>query len=300
MSRDAPAPAAAGTVIDPATALGTVSLTVADAARVRAVYADVLGLVATEPGDGRIVLTDAGGHALVELHEDRGAPPFDPSGNGLFHLALLVPDRRELARSLLRIASSRWPLTGASDHLVSEALYLRDPEGNGIEVYRDRPRADWPRDDHGVLQMATLPLDLDDIVAELGDGADVAPPVAAGTRMGHVHLQVGDIGAAERFYGDVLGFEPTVRGYPGALFASAGGYHHHIGLNTWQSRGAPPVAAGRAGLRRFEVVLPDAPALDAVLTRMEAGGLESGPADDAPGMRLVRDPFGITVALRTA
>jgi catechol 2,3-dioxygenase len=301
MSTDAPTPGTAGTAIDPATSLGAVSLTVPDAERARAFYEQVLGLVGRTQDDGRVVLADAGGHQLVVLHEDRDAPAFDPSGNGLFHLALLVPGRQELARSLLRIAAARQPLTGASDHLVSEALYLRDPDGNGIEIYRDRPRSDWPTDERGTIQMATLALDLDDIVAELGDApVDPAAPVADGTRIGHVHLQVADIPAAERFYADVLGFEPTVRAYPGALFASAGGYHHHVGLNTWQSRGAAPVTPGRVGLRSFEVVLPDGGALHGVLARLEEAGIESGPADDAPGTTVVRDPFGIALALRAA
>jgi catechol 2,3-dioxygenase len=297
---DARSPAPAGTSIDPATALGSVSLTVSDAPRVRAFYEDVLGLAARVPDPGRVVLTDAGGHELVALGEDRDAPPFDPSGNGLFHLALLVPDRPELARSLLRIASARWPLTGASDHLVSEALYLRDPEGNGIEIYRDRPRTQWPTDEHGAIQMATLALDLDGLLGELDPGADPTRPVAEGTRMGHVHLQVGDIDAAERFYCDVLGFDATVRGYPGALFASAGGYHHHIGLNTWRSRGAPPVAPGRGGLRAFEVLLPDDQSLSDVLERLRSAGLAIEPLGDIPGAARVRDPFGIAIVLRRA
>jgi catechol 2,3-dioxygenase len=300
MTTDARSPAPAGTSIDPATALGSVSLTVSDAPRVRAFYEDVLGLVGRAEDDGRVVLTDAGGHELVVLHQDREAPSFEPSGNGLFHLALLVPDRPELARSLLRIASARWPLTGASDHLVSEALYLRDPEGNGIEIYRDRPRSEWRTDEHGAIQMATLALDLDDVLGELGAGADPVPPVADGTRMGHVHLQVGDIDAAERFYCDVLGFDATVRGYPGALFASAGGYHHHVGLNTWQSRGAPPVAPDGAGLRAFEVLLPDAESLSVVLQRVRSAGLVAEPVGDTPGAVLVRDPFGIAIVLRSA
>jgi catechol 2,3-dioxygenase len=246
------------------------------------------------------MLTDAGGHALVVLHEDRDAPPFEPSGNGLFHLALLVPDRRELARSLRRIASTGWPLTGASDHLVSEAVYLRDPDGNGIEIYRDRPRSQWPTDARGSIRMATLPLDLDDVLAELGADDHGDAPVAAGTRMGHVHLQVGQLDAAERFYCGVLGFEPTARGYPGALFASAGGYHHHIGLNTWQSLGAPPLAPGGVGLRSFEVLLPSTAALDRVLARVSAAGSACEPCDVAAGAMLVRDPFGIAIVLRSA
>ena len=144
----------------------------------------------------RLALTDAGGGpALVVLHEDRDAAPFDPRRSGLFHLAILVPSRVELARSLRRIADARWPLSGASDHLVSEALYLRDPDGNGIEIYRDRPRAQWPYDDRGAIQMDTLRLDLRELLRELdGDaGPDPASAVAAGTRIGHVHLQISEL-----------------------------------------------------------------------------------------------------------
>jgi catechol 2,3-dioxygenase len=286
-----------GRSIDAATALGTVSLTVADLSRARAFYEDVLGLVGSAADGGGLLMSDAGGHPLVALHEDRAAPPFDPSGNGLFHLALLVPDRRELARSLRRIASVRWPLTGASDHLVSEAIYLRDPDGNGIEIYRDRPRSQWQTDDGGSVRMATLRLDLDDVLAEL-DGVDGDAPIAAGTRMGHVHLQVARLDAAERFYCAALGFDPMTRGYPDALFVSAGGYHHHVGLNTWQSLGAPPVVPGGIGLRSFELVLPDAAALARVLERVRAAGSAVEAIDGDPNAALVRDPFGIAIVLR--
>jgi catechol 2,3-dioxygenase len=300
MTGETRAPAATGQSIDPATSLGVVSLTVSDLPRARAFYEDALGLVARARADGQTTLSDAGGHELVALHEDRDAPPFDRSGNGLFHLALLVPDRRELARSLVRIGSARWPLTGASDHLVSEALYLRDPDGNGIEVYRDRPRAQWQTDARGSLRMATLPLDLDDVLADLdGVGGDTRP-VAAGTRIGHVHLQVGDLDPAERFYCGVLGFDATARGYPGALFASAGGYHHHVGLNTWQSLGAPTLSPGGIGLRSFEIVLPGAEALEHVLGRLRAAGVAAEPIDGDAARLLVRDPFGITIVLRCA
>jgi catechol 2,3-dioxygenase len=214
----------------------------------------------------------------------------------------------ELARSLWRLAVTRWPLDGASDHLVSEALYLSDPDGNGIEIYCDRPRAEWPRSD-GQLRMATIPLDLDDLLGELGDlsarrglpagGADAsAPPdtVAAGTRIGHVHLQVSELRPAEEFYSGVLGFDVTVRGYPGALFVSAGGYHHHIGLNTWNSAGAQPPPARSVGLRDFEVVLSDERALEELLERVRAAGLHPESAD---GGALVRDPSGNGVLLRS-
>ena len=144
--------------------------------------------------------------------------------------------------------------TGASDHFVSEALYLRDPEGNGIEIYRDRPRSEWEYEPGGELRMGTVALDVDSVMSELPGGDDSGMP--DGTRIGHVHLHVADLGAAESFYVGDLGLDVTVRSYPGALFLSHGGYHHHVGLNTWQGEGAPPPPPGSRGLEEFELLLP--------------------------------------------
>jgi catechol 2,3-dioxygenase len=282
--------------IDPDTSIGAVRLTVSDLARSRAVYERAIGLVATEQDDGTVALGPAGGPALIELQGDSAAPALRRRATGLYHLAILLPTRRDLAAALARLAQARWPLDGASDHLVSEALYLSDPDGNGIEIYRDRPRDQWRRSE-GRLEMATLALDLDAVLGELEDGEGVQPIAPDGTTIGHVHLQVSDIAAAEAFYNGVLGFDVTVRGYPGALFVSAGGYHHHIGLNTWHSAGAAPPAPGSVGLRSFEVVLPDADELQAVLDRVRAAGLDETELD---GATLVRDPAGNGVLLRTA
>ena len=289
--------------IDPATSIGTVRLTVSDLERSRDFYERTLGLLGCARQDATVALAGPDGVPLVELEENPSAPALDRSATGLFHLAVLVPSRLELARSLWRLAGNRWPLDGASDHLVSEALYLSDPDGNGIEIYRDRPRGpEWPRSD-GQLRMATLPLDLDDLLGELGDVAaqqagdpGVSDRVDAGTRIGHVHLQVSDLRQAEDFYCGVLGFEVTVRGYPGALFVSAGGYHHHVGLNTWNSAGAEPPPAGAIGLRDFEVVLPDQRALEALLGRVRAAGVT---AETSAGGTLVRDPAGNAIVLRS-
>jgi catechol 2,3-dioxygenase len=281
--------------IDPATSVGRVALTVRDLAGVRDFYERVVGLREVEAGEGRVVL-GAGDTPLVELVEDLAAPPRPPRTTGLFHLAILVPDRAELARSLQRMVETRWPLAGASDHLVSEALYLGDPEGNGIEIYRDRPRDEWRRDGDE-LRMATLPLDLDDVLAEPGDGA--APgPLPDGARIGHVHLNVADLAASERFYADLLGLDVTARTYPGALFLSAGGYHHHIGLNTWRGEGAPPPPAGSLGLRAFELTLPAPDALADAVARLRAGGAEVDDATEEEA--LSRDPAGNAVRLAVA
>jgi catechol 2,3-dioxygenase len=287
--------ATASPAIAAATTVGTVALTVSDLERSRAFYAAVLGLIPSEREDGSIALGVSDEPALVMLRGDSAAPALDPRATGLFHLAILTPSRRELAYALARLARSRWPLSGASDHLVSEALYLNDPDGNGIEIYRDRERSQWRTDEHGQLAMATLRLDLQSLADELSDAPPVPERLSAGTRMGHVHLQVSDLAAAEAFYHGVLGFDVVVRGYPGALFVSAGGYHHHIGLNTWNSAGSPAPAAGAVGLRSFEVRLPDRAELERVLTRVTAAGLPHEPVGDGA---IVHDPAGSAVLLR--
>jgi catechol 2,3-dioxygenase len=291
MSPPTISPIAAGTTV------GTVALTVPDLDRSRAFYQTVLGLTGNEMDDGGLELGVADERALVRLRGDSAAPPLPPRATGLFHLAVLTPSRRELAYALARLARSRWPLSGASDHLVSEALYLNDPDGNGIEIYRDRDRSEWRTDEDGQLAMATLRLDLESLAGELHDAPPVPDRMPAGTRIGHVHLQVSDIAAAEDFYHGVLGFDVTVRGYPGALFVSAGGYHHHIGLNTWNSAGAAPPAPGAVGLRSFDVRLPDRDELDRVRDRVSAAGLA---VDAFDGDTVVRDPCGNAVRLRSA
>ena len=221
--------------------IGRVRLRVADLERVRSYYERTIGL----PIDGG---------SLIELIEDPDAPPAPAGSTGLFHLAILVPDRPSLAQAVRRVVQSGERFTGASDHFVSEALYLRDPEGNGIEIYRDRPRSEWEYSSNGELKMGTVALDIDSVMAELPDGAD--PGMPEGTRIGHVHLHVADLPSSEAFYAGDLGLDVTVRSYPGALFLSRDGYHHHIGLNTWQGEGAPAAPPGSRGLEDFELLLP--------------------------------------------
>jgi catechol 2,3-dioxygenase len=284
---------AAPVSIAPDTALGPVRLTVSDLDRSRVFYERAIGLRATELDDGTLALGAAGEPPVIELRGDSSAPRPNRRAPGLYHVAILVPTRTDLAFALARLAQARWPLDGASDHLVSEALYLSDPDGNGIEIYRDRPRTDWPRSGDQ-LQMSTLPLALDDVIDELRDASELQAGVPRGTRIGHVHLQVSDLGEAESFYHRVLGFDVIVRAYPGALFVSAGGYHHHVGLNTWHSAGAAPAPAGSVGLRSFTIELPGERELAAVLARVQAAGISTSSHPDGV---LVRDPFGTGVVL---
>jgi len=271
-----------------------VRLTVTDLTRSRAFYEQAVGLSSVEKDDGTLAFGVAGERPLIELRADASAPPLDRRATGLFHVAILLPTRADLGFALARLATAGWSLDGASDHLVSEALYLSDPDGNGIEIYRDRPREEWRFVD-GQLAMSTLPLDLESIVAEIGEGPADQPQAPAGTRIGHVHLQVADLADAEEFYSRVLGFEVMVRGYPGALFVSAGGYHHHLGLNTWHSLGAAPPPSGAVGLRDFEITLPTEDELNRVLARVRDAGIAVGQRD---GGSLIRDPSGNGVLLR--
>ncbi|MEO6857673.1 MAG: VOC family protein [Solirubrobacteraceae bacterium] len=294
------APTDARATIDPLTSMGTVHLTVSDVERSRTFYERVLGLRSSEQDGGEVALAREDDRTLVQLHGNSSAPALDRRATGLFHLAVLLPTRLDLAFALARLSASRWPLDGASDHLVSEALYLSDPDGNGIEIYRDRPREEWRVRD-GQLEMATLPLDLRDVAGELAAATEAQPHVPAGTRIGHVHLQVSELAETERFYAGVLGFEVMVRGYPGALFVAAGGYHHHLGLNTWNSAGSGPPVPGAIGLRQYEIQVPDLAALDSVLARVEEQGIPIVAAEEmGPDGRSLRDPSGNAVVLRTA
>jgi catechol 2,3-dioxygenase len=264
-------------ILDPRTHIGTVSLTISDLARSADFYAERIGLTLLERGGGE-ALFGSGTVPLLHLVEDREARPRRGT-TGLYHFALLEPSRPALSRSLRRLAETGTRLTGASDHGVSEALYLDDPDGIGIEIYRDRPREEWPRRG-GELAMVTEPLDLDGLLA---DFEKETPP--GGILMGHVHLHVSRLEEARRFYIDLLGFEPTQRYGSQALFVSAGGYHHHLGLNTWQGVGAPPPPPRSTGLRHFEIVLAGEGEEKALRGRLAAAGIaaEGG---------ILRDPSG--------
>ena len=276
-----------------ATHIDSVSLEVGDLARSVGFYTDVIGLEAIRTADGLATL-GLGGRMLVELTETPGAPPFPVSATGLYHLAILVESRVELGRSLARLVERGYPLGGASDHLVSEALYLTDPDGNGIEIYRDRPRAEWPMV-NGNPKIDTLPLDLQALLDDAHKETRPWTGLAKGTTIGHIHLQMDDLATARTFYCDVLGFDMIFdMSRMGALFISAGGYHHHIGLNTWHSRCGSPRPDGTAGLVSYVIDVADAAALSAVEARLVGAGNH---VDGGDGHLRVVDPAGNTVVL---
>lgn len=274
------------------TRLGRVRLQVADLKRSLVFYQGVLGLRVLEKAGPRASLAAEGeGGALIELHERSGAAPVPRAGRlGLYHFAILLPDRASLGRFVAHLAQAG-ERAGASDHLVSEALYLQDPDNLGIEVYADRPRSDWRVID-GQLAMATEPLDLGDLVAAAGGEPWRGLP--AGTVIGHVHLHVGDIGRATAFYHEALGLDKVVWSYPGALFLSAGGYHHHLGVNTW-ARDAVPAGAGEARLLEWELVLPSPADVAGAASSLTAAGF----AREGTHGTLVRDPWGTALRLRS-
>jgi len=276
-------------VIHPATRIGAVHLTVRDLDRTVAFYEQSLGFT-VERDDRERATLGAGGGTLLTLVNNPAARA-SRGGVGLFHLAVLVPSRAALASVLRQLLRSRVPLHGASDHGVSEALYLADPEGNGIEVYRDRPRDAWPRRDGG-LAMGTARLDLESLMDE--PDATESAGLPRETVIGHVHLRVSEIAPAEAFYCDQLGFSLMQRYGASATFVSAGGYHHHIAFNTWESRGAPAAARDAAGLRWFEVLLPDQAARSDVIARLERAGVA---IDEAGDGLLIHDPSGNAVLL---
>jgi catechol 2,3-dioxygenase len=273
------------------TRMGAVHLTVADLERSLDYYGRRIGLALLRREDGEASL-GAGDTELLRLVEEPGARPA-VRHTGLFHYALRVPERADLARWLAHAAHDHVPLLGMSDHFVSEALYLADPDGHGIEIYRDRPREVW--EGRVGVRMTTEPLDVADLLGELEDPA-AAPfdGLPAGTDMGHVHLQVADVSEAVSFYRDVLGFDLMAELFGSAAFFGAGGYHHHVGANVWHSRGASPPPPGTAALRHATITLPDAAERDRVAARVADAGRDP---EARPDGVLVRDPSGIGLLL---
>ena len=287
----AAAPAGVPERIDPLAHIAAVHLAVADLERVASFYTGALGLDTVHQAPGTVAL-GAGGDAWLLLRERRGARRAGVT-TGLYHVAILTPSRRDLADALARLLAAGARLDGASDHGVSEALYLADPEQNGIEIYRDRPREEWPVE-NSRLRMENLPFDLDRLLGERGAGARVPSLVPAATRIGHIHLRVAGLDDAERFYVGVLGFDLVARLGHSAMFVSAGGYHHHIGLNTWGTRGAPGPPPGAPGLDRFVVGLSGETERDRVIARVHAAGVAVTGTEDGP---MFEDPFTNRIVL---
>ena len=235
--------------IHPQTRIASFALKVADLQRSIHFYTEIIGLGLIQGGDHEAIL-GAGGQPILRLVKLQDARRQPPNTTGLYHAAILWPDRRSLAIKIAQLSDSGIRF-GQSDHLVSEAFYLSDPDGNGLELYRDRPNSEWQWQGDAV-QMAIDPIDFDSFFSEIKpQDLDLGNPAAPdGTRLGHMHLRVSDIPLAEKFYHDLLGFDVTAS-LPNALFLSAGGYHHHIGMNTWESRGGRPPTEPSAGLLEF-------------------------------------------------
>ena len=280
--------------ISAAMTLGAVELTVADLARSIPYYRDAVGLRLVDEGDGRAVF-GAGGRELLVLVEEPGARS-GAGYTGLYHFALLVPERTDLARWLAHAGRDQVALTGLSDHFVSEALYLSDPDEHGIEIYWDRPREVWEGD--VAARLTTAPLDAESLLGELADPrSEPFDGLADGTVMGHFHLKVAAIPDTVTFYRDVLGLDLMAQLGSSAAFLSAGGYHHHFGANVWESAGATPPPPGTAALRQATVVLPDAAERDRVLARVTDSG---GAVENGGSGSLVRDPSGNALLLAVA
>lgn len=280
-------------MIDAKTTMGAVTLKVKNLDQVTAFYRDVIGLQVLDQTAASVTL----GTPLRSLVHLQHLPDgrFPHRSTGLYHMALRVPSRQALAnwfKHYTMMDSPHWQ--GSADHGVSNALYLSDPEGNGIEIYWDLPRTAWPRTSDGSLTMYTRALDLRELLREAQETHWQAMPPQ--TDMGHIHLKVASIPTAKNFYVDMLGFELMLDWSGSALFVSAGGYHHHLGLNIWESHQAPPVAANVYGLAQFEILLATEAAWQATLDRLSEANY---PLEIQDSEGLIRDPFNIAVALKT-
>jgi catechol 2,3-dioxygenase len=291
---DAPNPSAAPTFASRTPLhIGAVALNVRDLDRVAGYYRDLLAL--SELGrNGGTVRLGVGDVMLVQLDHRPDAKADDPREAGLYHTAFLMPTRADLARWVKHIAGARVPVTGASDHGVSEAIYLDDPEGNGVEVYADRPPETWNWRD-GLVDMPTEQLDVEDLV-RAANGRPRYSEAPAGLRVGHIHLRVGDLDAAKRFYQEGIGLEPT-RQRGGAMFMSSARYHHHVATNVWHSQGAGPRDERRAGLAWFSIEANDGATLDALAARLQTAG---APLTPAPTGFEISDPWGTRIRLVSA
>ena len=282
--------------LDPLAAIGAVHLTVSDLERSIEFYRDRIGLrhAARDGATARFRAGDAARDLLV-LTEVPGARRV-PGTTGLYHFAILLPTRRDLALALRHLSELGQRFAGFSDHLVSESLYLADPDGNGIEIYRDRPRSEWPREANGAFRLDNLPLDRDGLLREIEAGSNRAGwrELPAETTIGHMHLHVTDLEPSDAFYTEVLGLHVTARYGSTATFLAAGDYHHHVGTNTWAGVGAPPPPPNAVGLRHFEILLSSAEERARVVDRVARAGGETTGGEEGI---LTRDPSGNAIAL---
>jgi catechol 2,3-dioxygenase len=291
---DAPNPSATPTFANRTPLhIGAIGLLARDLDRLADFYQKLLGLTVFERTD-RVARLGVGDVTLIEIEHRPNAKPDDPSQAGLYHTAFLMPTRADHARWILHIARNRVPITGASDHGVSEAFYLDDPEGNGIEVYNDRPQERWQRED-GLIVMQTKPLDVQAILTEADSRNADYPAAPGGLRIGHVHLRVGNVEQAEAFYRGPIGLDLTRR-RGGATFMSSGGYHHHVGANVWHSEGSGRRDPDRAGLAWFSMEIPNAASVDTLSGKLLQA---KAPIDHTPGGIETADPWGTRIRLVT-
>jgi catechol 2,3-dioxygenase len=279
------------------THIGRVRLRVGDLERSLRFYRDVLGLgIAREEGSKVALAPRSSPRELILLEERPGIRrrPSRPVMTGLYHVALLVPSRAELGRALLGLNQAQYPLRGMSDHAVSESLYLDDPDGNGLEIYADRSREQWPIRD-GVVQMTVDPMDVEGVISAAQPVSLPWRGLPAGTVVGHVHFTVSDLERAVRFYRNVIGFDMMMR-VPSLAAVSAGGYHHHLNLNTWAGEGAPPDSDQVAGLAGWELRVPDARARRDLIDRLAGAGALTG----SPSGAAARDPDAIPIDIEEA
>jgi catechol 2,3-dioxygenase len=278
----------------PVTFVSHTGLLVKDLERCKSFYRDILGLKLLKGTESKADFSADGENPLITIEKAGEVVPKKAGAPGLYHMALLLPDRSDLARFLRHMLKSNYPLQGASDHYVSEAIYLADPEGNGIEVYIDRPAETWQWN-QGEVHMTTEPLDANGLLTVGNDKDWEGMP--AGTIMGHIHLQVIELKETEKFYCKGLGFDLVNRYGSQAIFVSSGGYHHHIGLNTWQSSGGEPAEENRPGLKNFTLVLRDEAERGTTLQRLKEMGTS---IEKTSGGIFVQDPSGNRIKLATA
>ncbi|MGG1659916.1 VOC family protein [Brevibacillus sp. NRS-1366] len=277
------------------TKIGQVTLKVSSLARSLRFYREVIGFQVLREENSTAELTVDGIHPLVLLEEVTDAMiPERRTVAGLYHFAILLPNRKSLGLSLRQLIASGIHI-GHSDHLVSEALYISDPDHNGIEIYADRPRDTWKRDENGEYIMTLDPIDWDGLLEEAKDEVWKGLPI--GTTIGHIHLHVSDLAKTKEFYTGVLGFEQTAHMSDSALFVSAGGYHHHIGLNTWAGIGAKMPPPRSTGLDYFTIVVPNEPQLHAVYTRLQEA---QHPVSQEEETLFFNDPSGISIRVQVA